>query len=110
MIDFCQMQTIFTKLTLMFQWLRVMRDIIPNTPPPVGAALQNAFPEITAFTRFYSYGMGNVVVSNVAGSHIQNHYTEKNLLAVDSNFLTVFDFAMKDGAAASCCKKPTQLY
>ncbi len=80
-----------------------------NTPPPVGAALQNSFPEIAAYTRFYSYGMGNVVISNDAKSKTQNHFTEKRLLAVDSNFLQVFDYAMSEGEPATCLQKTNSI-
>ncbi|MDB5209510.1 MAG: transporter permease, partial [Sediminibacterium sp.] len=75
-----------------------------NTPPPVGDALQRNFPEIKAYTRFYV--IGQEVVSNDAGSKLQNHFTEKKLLAVDSNFLQVFDYALKAGNASSCFLQP----
>lgn len=77
-----------------------------NTPPPVGPALQKAFPEIAAYTRFYAYGMGNVVISSDANGKTQSHFTEKRLLAVDSNFLEVFDYPIKEGDAATCLFKP----
>ncbi len=76
-----------------------------NTPPPVGPALQKAFPEIEAYTRFYAYGMDNEVISNDANSKTQNHFTEKKLLAVDSNFLQVFDYAVKEGDATHCLQQ-----
>jgi putative ABC transport system permease protein len=78
--------------------------IFSNTPPAVGPALQKTFPEISAYTRFYV--MGNEVISNDANSRTQNHYTEKRFLAVDSNFLEVFDYAFKKGDAATCLQKP----
>jgi putative ABC transport system permease protein len=78
--------------------------LLSNTPPTVGPALQKSFPEIEAFTRFYV--MGNEVVSNEAGSQTQNHYTEKKFLAVDSNFLQVFDFGLKEGDPKTCLRKP----
>ncbi|HTQ26519.1 MAG TPA: ABC transporter permease, partial [Puia sp.] len=78
--------------------------ILSNTPPTIGPALRQSFPEIEAFTRFFV--MGNEVISNDANSRVQNHFTEKNFLAVDSNFLQVFDYAMKDGNARTCLQKP----
>ena len=78
--------------------------IVSNTPPTIGPALQKSFPEIEAFTRFYV--MGNEVISNETGSRTQNHYIEKRILAVDSNFLQVFDFALKEGDANTCLRKP----
>ena len=78
-----------------------------NTPPPVGEALKRNFPEIKAYTRFYV--IGQEVVSNDANSKVQNHFTEKKLLAVDSNFLQVFDYAIKDGNAATCFQQPRSI-
>ncbi len=77
---------------------------ISNTPPTIGPALKKTFPEVAAYTRFYV--MGNEVISNDASSKIQNHFTEKKFLAVDSNFLEVFDYAFKKGDASSCLQKP----
>lgn len=77
-----------------------------NTAPPVGAALKNAFPEIETYTRFYAYGMDNQVISNDENSRVHNHFTEKKLLAVDSNFLQVFDYPILDGNAANCLLLP----
>jgi putative ABC transport system permease protein len=78
--------------------------LLSNTPPAVGPALQKTFPEIAAYTRFYV--MGNEVISNAANSKTQNHFTEKRFLAVDSNFLEVFDYAFKKGDARTCLQKP----
>ncbi len=78
--------------------------VISNTPPTVGPALQKTFPEIAAYTRFYV--MGNEVISNDAKSKTQNHFTEKRFLAVDSNFLEVFDYAFKKGDASTCLQNP----
>src|SRR5579862_45490 len=78
--------------------------VISNTPPTVGPTLQKSFPEIEAYTRFYV--MGNEVISNDARSKAQNHFTEKKILAVDSNFLQVFDYAIEEGDAKSCLQQP----
>ncbi len=77
---------------------------VSNTPPTVGPALQQSFPEIKAYTRFYV--MGNEIISSKAGNKEQKHFTEKNFLAVDSNFLQVFDYAIKEGNAATCLQQP----
>jgi hypothetical protein len=45
------------------------------------------------------------VISNDA-SAVQNHFTEKKFLAVDSNFLEVFDYAVKEGNAGTCFLQP----
>jgi putative ABC transport system permease protein len=80
---------------------------ISNTPPTIGPALQKTFPEIAAYTRFHV--MGNEVISNDANSKIQNHFTEKKFLAVDSNFLEVFDYAIKKGDVSKCLQKPNSI-
>ncbi len=77
---------------------------VSNTPPTVGPALQQTFPEIKAYTRFYV--MGNEVISNGGDNKEQKHFTEKNFLAVDSNFLQVFDYPVKEGNAATCLQQP----
>jgi putative ABC transport system permease protein len=78
--------------------------LISNTPPTVGPALQKSFPEIEAYTRFYV--MGNEVISSNTKSQTRKLFTEKHLLAVDSNFLQVFDYALKKGDAKTCLQKP----
>src|SRR5258705_2368902 len=61
-----------------------------NTPPPVGAALASNIPEIESFTRFYK--PSDIVVRYEENSTTEKFFTEKNVLAVDSNFLQVLDF------------------
>jgi len=80
-----------------------------NTPPPIGPALKREFPQIEAYTRFYSNGLSSMIVSNDASSTIQKHLAEHGLLAVDSNFLQVFDFALKEGEAGSCLNNPNSM-
>lgn len=73
------------------------------TPPTVGPALHNEFPEITTYTRIYS--MGNEVIKREAGANTRA-FTESRLLAVDSNFLDVFKFPLEAGSASGCLQKP----
>ncbi|HUB60787.1 MAG TPA: ABC transporter permease [Puia sp.] len=80
-----------------------------NTPPPIGPALKREFAQIEAYTRFYSNGLSSMIVSNDASSTIQKHLAEHGLLAVDSNFLQVFDFALKEGEAGSCLNNPNSM-
>ena len=99
-----------------------------NTPPPVGAALHNNIPEIESFTRFYK--ASDIVVRyedgetpnvrretpGVSGgssshdsrltSHDEKFFTEKNILAVDSNFLQLFGFKIVSGDPATALMKP----
>src|SRR6185503_8351441 len=63
-----------------------------NTPPPVGAALNSNIPEIETYTRFYK--PNNIVVRYEDNSQAEKFFTEKNILAVDSNFLQVLDFKL----------------
>jgi putative ABC transport system permease protein len=71
-----------------------------TTPPPLGAALYHAFPEIKTYTR--SIALGNQIVSSTADGKQENHFTERRLFAVDSNYLQVFDYAIEEGDAANC--------
>ncbi len=77
---------------------------VSNTPPPVGAALKQNFPEVEAYTRFFV--MGSEVISTDGDIKTQKRFTEKNFLAVDSNFLQVFDYGFSEGNAATCFEKP----
>lgn len=77
---------------------------VSNTPPAVGPALLRSFPEIETYTRFYV--MGKEVISNDASAKEARHFTENKFLAVDSNFLQVFDYAIKEGNAATCFQQP----
>jgi putative ABC transport system permease protein len=77
---------------------------ISNTPPTVGPALKRTFPEIETYTRFFV--MGREVISTENGLAEPKHFTESNFLAVDSNFLQVFDYQFKQGNANSCFLEP----
>jgi putative ABC transport system permease protein len=74
-----------------------------NTPPPVGAALTNNIPEIESYTRFYD---PNDIVVRYAEGGRSTFFTEKNILAVDSNFLQLFGFKMREGDPATALMKP----
>lgn len=73
--------------------------IAGHTPPPVGAALVNNFPEIESYTRIYKPGDQIVHFEN---NGQKNSLTEKSLLAVDSNFLKFFNYPLVAGDAATC--------
>ena len=74
-----------------------------GTPPPTGAALVNEFPEIETYTRIYQ--PGNTVVRHKGNNSAENYFSEKNIWAVDSNFLQVFSYKLKDGNATTCLQK-----
>ncbi len=75
-----------------------------NTPPPVGAALCNNFPEIESFTRFNK--PADLVIRSVADGASEKVFTESKVLAVDSNFLEVFSFHMLEGDPVTALQKP----
>ncbi len=69
------------------------------TPPPAGAALRDNFPEVESFTRIYK--PNNVVVRN-GSLHEMKSFIEKDVFAVDTNFLQVLNYPLKYGNAATC--------
>ncbi|HEU5168541.1 MAG TPA: ABC transporter permease [Chitinophagaceae bacterium] len=75
-----------------------------NTPPPVGKALVNNFPEIESYTRFYK--ARDIVVRYGSNNSAEKFFTEKNIIAVDSNFLEFFGFRMLEGDPATVLLKP----
>jgi putative ABC transport system permease protein len=75
-----------------------------NTPPPVGAALTAHIPEIESFTRFYK--PNDIVVRYEETNATEKFFTEKNVLAADSNFLELFDFKVIEGDRATALMKP----
>jgi putative ABC transport system permease protein len=78
-----------------------------NTPPPVGAALANNIPEIESFTRIYK---PQDVVIRAAESDREIYFTEKNVLAVDSNFLQVLQFEIQDRTDTATFIKPGSIF
>jgi len=75
-----------------------------NTPPTVGPALQNSFPEIESYVRIHK--PGELVIRTEDESHAVKYFSEKNILGVDSNFLEVFKYKMTDGNPETCLDKP----
>jgi putative ABC transport system permease protein len=63
-----------------------------NTPPPVGATMQDEVPEIESFTRHYM--PGDMVIRYEDQIH-----TESHIWAVDSNFLDFFSYPLIEGDA-----------
>jgi putative ABC transport system permease protein len=74
-----------------------------NTAPAVGPALKDMYPEVEAYARVYR--PGDVVVRHDGKAKAENFYSEKNVLAVDSSFLQVFNYQLTQGNAASCLQK-----
>jgi putative ABC transport system permease protein len=78
-----------------------------TTPPPIGAALANTFPEIETFTRMFSGG--DEVVRFEENKQTENYFTERNIFGVDSNFLQVFNYKLLQGNAATCLLQPNSV-
>ena len=78
-----------------------------HTAPAVGPTMHNLFPEIESFTRIYR--PGDVMVRNDDGAKTANYYTEKRILAVDSNFLQLFNYQLLKGDPHSCLQSPNSV-
>ena len=78
-----------------------------NTPPPVGPSLVNEFPEIETSVRIYR--PGDIMVRYEEGRQAEKYFTEKNILAVDSNFLQLFTYEVMEGNPVKCLEKPNSL-
>ena len=75
-----------------------------NTAPAVGPALKDMYPEVESYVRVYR--PGDLVVRYNGSVKKENFYSEKNILAVDSDFLQVFNYQVSQGDAAACLEKP----
>jgi len=75
-----------------------------NTAPKVGPTLVNSYPEIESCVRIYR--PGDVMVRYEENAKTENYFTEKRVMAVDSNFLQVFNYNILKGNAATCLQKP----
>jgi putative ABC transport system permease protein len=78
-----------------------------NTAPAVGPALKDMYPEVESYARVYR--PGDVVVRYNGTAKTENFYSEKNILAVDSNFLQIFNYQVSQGNAAACLAKPNSV-
>jgi putative ABC transport system permease protein len=78
-----------------------------NTAPAVGPTLQNMYPEIESYVRIYR--PGDVLVRYEDNNRAPDFYTEKQVLAVDSNFLQVFNYKILEGNPATCLQKPNSV-
>src|SRR5215510_1808233 len=66
-------------------------------------ALTNNIPEIESYARFYK--PSDIVVRYEENGRSE-FFTEKNVLAVDSNFLQFFGFKILEGDASTALMKP----
>lgn len=78
-----------------------------NTAPAVGPALVAEYPEVEAYARIYR--PGDVLVRYKEDNKAENFFTERQVMAVDSNFLQVFNYNLLQGDAANCLQKPNSI-
>jgi putative ABC transport system permease protein len=78
-----------------------------NTAPKVGPTLVNSYPEIENYVRIYR--PGDVMVRYEENAKAENYFTEKHVMAVDSDFLQVFNYHILQGDAATCLQKPNSV-
>ena len=78
-----------------------------NTAPAVGPTLMNMYPEVESYVRIYR--PGDVLVRYDENAKTENYFTEKNVMAVDSNFLEVFNYTLLQGDATGCLQKPNSI-
>jgi len=77
-----------------------------HTPPPVGLALVNNYPEIESYTRIFK--PGDEIVHYVNNGQ-KSSLNEKGILSVDSNFLQFFDYQLVEGNRAECLNGPNSV-
>ena len=70
-------------------------NLTGNTAPAVGPAMVNDIPEIKTYVRIQR--PGDITVRYEQGRESLNYFTERRILAVDSNFLSVFTYSMLEG-------------
>ncbi len=75
-----------------------------NTAPRVTPTMLSMYPEIESYARVYR--PGDVMVHYEENARAENHFTERRVWAVDSNFLEVFNYPFLQGDAASCLQRP----
>ena len=78
-----------------------------NTAPAVGPLMVSLFPEVEACARIYR--PGDVMVRYDEGEKQVSYFTEKRLMAVDSNFLEVFSYPFLQGDPATCLQQPNSI-
>jgi len=75
-----------------------------NTAPAVGPALLAEYPEVESYARIYR--PGDVMVRHKEEGKEESFFTERQVMAVDSNFLQVFNYTFLQGDATTCLQKP----
>ena len=73
-----------------------------TTPPPVAGRLVTDYPEVEAATRVYREG-------NTMVRYQDRAFDEEGVLSVDSTFLSIFDFPLLEGDAATALVAPNSI-
>lgn len=75
-----------------------------NTAPAVTPTMAELYPEIEGYARLYR--PGDITVRYQGANNELNFFTERALIAVDSNFLDLFRFPLTEGDPSTCLQKP----
>ncbi|HEX4851958.1 MAG TPA: ABC transporter permease, partial [Puia sp.] len=75
-----------------------------NTAPAVTPTMFRMYPEIESFARIYR--PGDVMIRYESNEKTTTYFTEHRLMAVDSNFLEIFNYPFLQGDAMTCLQKP----
>ena len=75
-----------------------------NTAPAVTPTMLSMYPEIESYARIYR--PGDMMVRYEANEKNATYFTERRLMAVDSNFLEIFNYPFLQGTPANCLQKP----
>ena len=78
-----------------------------NTAPAVGPTMASSFPEIASYVRIYR--PGDIMVRYEEIERPPAYFTEKQIMAVDSNFLQVFNYPLLEGDVMRCLTTPNSL-
>ena len=78
-----------------------------NTGAAIGPTMISEYPEIESYARIYR--PGDRMVRYELGNQKENFFTETRVLAVDSTFIVLFGFPMKEGDPKTCLDKPNSL-
>ncbi|WP_257666667.1 ABC transporter permease [Parapedobacter tibetensis] len=74
------------------------------TPPPLGKALLEDFPEIESYTRIYR--PSQKIIKTVNDNRQQLQFIENGILSVDSNFLELLAYPLQAGVRSTCLTDP----
>lgn len=78
--------------------------------PTVGPALKNELPEVLSFARLYNMGYkNNVIITNENAKPEQIAFKQRRFLYADSSFLSMMNYEMVKGNAATALSTPNSV-